>query len=126
MSEEFEGPHGHDTDYPILLLLFVFFYLSLILENVHLVIQGMSQEKQIIINMIFSILKVVCIFSTALLIEQCSSCGSGLRYSQSNPSVRPSFSFECSQLFSIVQTHSRSGQSSRESVESQQRISRSQ
>ena len=30
-------------------------------ENVHLVIQGMSQEKQIIINMIFAILKVVCI-----------------------------------------------------------------
>ena len=25
MSEEFEGPHGHDTDYPILLLLLVFF-----------------------------------------------------------------------------------------------------
>ena len=33
MSEEFEGPHGHDTDYPILLLLLVFFYLSFIFRK---------------------------------------------------------------------------------------------
>ena len=33
MSEEFEGPHGHDTDYPILLLLLVFFYLSYIFRK---------------------------------------------------------------------------------------------
>ena len=33
--------------------------------------------------------------------------------------VTPTCSFECSQLFSIVQTHSRSGQSSKESVECQ-------
>ena len=38
-----------------------FFICHTYLENVHLVIQGMSQEKQIIINMIFAILKVVCI-----------------------------------------------------------------
>ena len=64
MSEEFEG---HDTDYPILLLLLVFFICHSYLENV----QGMSQEKQIIINMIFAILKVVCI-----LYVRFGTCGS--------------------------------------------------
>ena len=49
----------------------------------------------------------------------CSARNAVPEFPHFNQPCSPTCSFECSQLFSIVQTHSRSGQSSRESVESQ-------
>ena len=62
LSEEFEGPHGHDTDYPILLLLLVFFYLSFIFRKCTRHESGKTNNYKYDICHIESCLHFICLF----------------------------------------------------------------